>query len=103
MFQQIDANDINGFGIRRLVHMELNDLHPSPPCLAWEPYVTMIGYAAWRKRERIVKGLLRAGADPGVRWCDGKSDYEKLHSGAGTPQGELPSTFACPCGLLHGS
>ena len=74
MFKAIDENNNNPFGIRHLAYIKLDTLHPAPEYLAWEPEVTLISYAAWRQRYKIIKCLLRAGADPSVRWHGGSED-----------------------------
>mmetsp|Transcript_663 Transcript_663/g.1184 ORF Transcript_663/g.1184 Transcript_663/m.1184 type:complete len:682 (+) Transcript_663:44-2089(+) len=69
LFFAIDIKDTAGFGIRKLSTLDLDGLHEAPPCITWEPRITLIAYAAWRRRDHFVHGLLRAGADPGVRWA----------------------------------
>ena len=76
LMNAIDRKDINVFGVRTLSVFDLNVLYPMPaghtlPAshnVAFESRVTIIAYAAWRRRHDIVKHLLIAGASPTV--CD---------------------------------
>lgn len=69
LFYAIDSKDAAGFGIRKLSTLDLDILHEAPPCITWEPRITLIAYAAWRRRDHFINGLLRAGADPAARWA----------------------------------
>ena len=68
----IDHRNINLFGVRRIAGLELDALHPIPtthmrPCMnnvGFERRVTLLSYAAWRRRHDVVKHLLVAGASP---------------------------------------
>eukprot|EP00927_Polykrikos_kofoidii_P016900 TRINITY_DN17672_c0_g1_i1.p1 TRINITY_DN17672_c0_g1~~TRINITY_DN17672_c0_g1_i1.p1 ORF type:complete len:1232 (+),score=222.28 TRINITY_DN17672_c0_g1_i1:214-3909(+) len=69
LFWAIDAKDAKRFGIRSLSGIDVDGLHDAPSTLAmWEPKVTLLHYAAWRRRDHFVAALLRAGADPGARY-----------------------------------
>eukprot|EP00854_Cymbomonas_tetramitiformis_P011305 gene11305-13357_t len=76
----IDKNYSNDFGLVKLTDLQLDELL----CLdhrgwwrakSWDPLrdvgiegrQTLLSYAAWRGRAKIVYALLRAGADPSVR------------------------------------
>ena len=71
-FRAIDHKDVNAFGVRTLANFDLDTLYPMPPMhtrpgsnnAGFEPRVTILGYAAWRRRHDIVKHLLIAGAAP---------------------------------------
>jgi hypothetical protein len=75
-FASIDAKDAPRFGLVKLVELELDGLHVAParaqerggPLSSWAPTITLLAYAALRHRDGIVAALLRAGADPSVRW-----------------------------------
>eukprot|EP00873_Tetraselmis_striata_P004306 jgi/Tetstr1/424570/TSEL_015095.t1 len=67
LFHAIESGNLSGFGLRLLAGLQLDDLHPPPASLRWEPGITLVAFAAWRRRARFVRALLRAGADPSVR------------------------------------
>jgi len=50
--------------------INLDQLFPSPPGLAWVKKTTLLNYAAWRGADAITGALLRAGADASIRWDD---------------------------------
>ncbi|CAJ1444612.1 unnamed protein product, partial [Effrenium voratum] len=66
-FRAIDARDAAGFGIRKLAVLDVDGLHQAPECITWERRITLLYYAAWRKRDHFVNALLHAKADPSVR------------------------------------
>lgn len=66
-FRAIDARDAAGFGIRKLSVLDVDGLHEAPECIAWEDRITLLYYAAWRKRDHFVNALLKARANPSVR------------------------------------
>lgn len=67
LFHAIDEKDAAGFGIRRLSTLDLDGLHEAPDCIPWEPRVSLLYYAAWRRRDHFINALLRAGANPAAR------------------------------------
>ena len=71
LFRAIDQKDFNALGVRLLVELELDGLYPMPEMhtapgshneAGFERNVTLLGYAAWRRRAGAVKSLLVAGA-----------------------------------------
>ncbi|CAE6930447.1 ASB2 [Symbiodinium sp. CCMP2592] len=66
-FHAIDARDAAGFGIRKLATLDIDGLHEAPACISWERSISLIYYAAWRKRDHFVNALLHARANPSVR------------------------------------
>ena len=77
-FEAIDAKDAPRFGLVKLAALDLDVLHAAPvraqepggALTAWAPAITLLGYAALRRTDGIVAALLRAGADPSVRWTN---------------------------------
>ena len=73
-FKAIDHRDLNAFGVRALVEIDLNVLdtfpshHTGPQThnVGFEKRVTILSYAAWRRRAHLIKQLLVAGASPTV-------------------------------------
>ncbi|CAK9081711.1 unnamed protein product [Durusdinium trenchii] len=63
----IDARDAAGFGIRKLSLLDVDSLHEAPECITWEHRISLLYYAAWRKRDHFVSALLHARANPSVR------------------------------------
>ena len=69
-FGAIDAKDAPRFGLVKLAALELDALHAAParahergrPLSTWAPTITLLAYAALRRRDGIVAALLRAGA-----------------------------------------
>ena len=69
-FRAVDHRDTNAFGVRSLYVLDLDCLFPLPSkhvaagsCnVGFENYVTILAYAAWRRRHSAVKALLIAGA-----------------------------------------
>lgn len=76
LFAAIDAKDAPRFGLVKLAALELDALHAAPAraherggsLTTWAPTITLIAYAALRRRGGIAAALLRAGADPSIRW-----------------------------------
>lgn len=71
-FFAIDEKDVIPFGIRRIMHVDVNRLYTPRPTghlrgVPMDPEITLLAYAAWRRRDVIAKLLLRAGADPTIR------------------------------------
>ncbi|CAK9103138.1 Ankyrin repeat and SOCS box protein 2 (ASB-2) [Durusdinium trenchii] len=66
-FRAIDARDAAGFGIRKLSLLDVDSLHEAPECITWEHRISLLYYAAWRKRDHFVSALLHARANPSVR------------------------------------
>lgn len=71
LYRAVASRDPTAFGIRWLYEVELDCLHAVAPFQeeslpSFERRATVIGYAAWRRRQRCVKALLVAGADPTV-------------------------------------
>ena len=104
--------------------LQVDQLLPSPPGLCWESHVTLISYAAWRQRPRFVKSLLRAGADPSIRYCSScspdaepKPDSEEVsarqedvgssggspHSSQVAEDGDARGRSKAECRCCHGS
>ncbi|CAE8713381.1 unnamed protein product [Polarella glacialis] len=84
LFSAIDARDGSGFGIRKLSGLDLDGFHEAPATIPWERRITLLYYAAWRRRDHFVNGLLRAGADPSARLPgdgDGDGDCEPCVDG----------------------
>ena len=77
-FTAIDAKDAPRFGLVKLAALDLDVPHAAPArahepgaaLSAWAPAITLLGYAALRRTDGIVAALLRAGADPSVRWTN---------------------------------
>lgn len=75
-FLAIDSRDAPRFGLVKLAALALDMPHAAPAraqerggaLSAWAPAITLLGYAALRQTDGIVAALLRAGADPSVRW-----------------------------------
>ena len=71
-FKAIDHRDINVFGVRSLAPLVLDILYPMPSAhtqpgsdnVAFEKSISVLAYAAWRRRHATVKQLLIAGASP---------------------------------------
>eukprot|EP00913_Durusdinium_trenchii_P007619 g7158.t1 len=53
-FRAIDARDAAGFGIRKLSLLDVDSLHEAPECITWEHRISLLYYAAWRKRDHFV-------------------------------------------------
>jgi len=69
LFRAVDARDPNAFSLRWLHDLNLDALHRMPPMHPAEicaHRLTVLSYAAWRRRHRIVKALLVAGASASV-------------------------------------
>jgi hypothetical protein len=71
LFRAINYRDLNAFGIRNLVNLELNHLYPPPvetlvAGIDLEARLTVMSYAAWRRRHAFVKKLITAGASATV-------------------------------------
>lgn len=65
-FRAVDVRDPNAFSVRWLHGVALDALHLSP-CQSLAPkLMTILGYAVLRRRHRIVKSLLAAGASATV-------------------------------------
>ena len=72
LFRSIDHRDVNATGVRSLAPLDLDGLYPMPPIhlragsgnVGFERLVTILSYAAWRRRHGMVKQLLIAGASP---------------------------------------
>ena len=72
LFDAIDSRDFNSLGVRQLATLALDGLHPMPAVhtfpgsyneLGFERRITLLGYAAWRRRHSAVKSLLISGAN----------------------------------------
>lgn len=64
MVRAINYRDMNAFGIRNLVQLELDQLFTPQlgtlvPGVHLEPTLTLVAYAAWRRRSGFVKKVLR--------------------------------------------
>ena len=77
LFLAVDKRDMTSFGVRKLADVQLNGLQAPPPSahlatpaeaaeLMEAHTLTVLSYAAWRRRDQVVKSLLIAGADPTV-------------------------------------
>jgi hypothetical protein len=77
LFLAVDKKDMTQFGVRKLADVQLNGLQAPPPSahlatpaeaaeLMEAHTLTVLSYAAWRRRDQVVKSLLIAGADPTV-------------------------------------
>jgi hypothetical protein len=65
LFEFVDRRMACQFGILKLSCYDLNDFYPATDRgLLWEPAVTLLTYAAWRRQDGILSAILRAGADP---------------------------------------
>ena len=68
-FRAVDHKDLNAFGVRSLVEIDLDVLHPMPylhTCArthnpGFERRLTILAYVAWKRRYHILKQLLVAG------------------------------------------
>ena len=73
-FRAVDHKDLNAFGVRTLAEIDLNLLKKLPAChtgpqshnAGFESRVTIVSYAAWRRRAHLIKQLIVAGASPTV-------------------------------------
>jgi hypothetical protein len=54
--------------------LNLDELFPSPPSLLWAPRTTLLNYASFHRKDAICGALLRARADPSIRWAAGMTD-----------------------------
>ncbi|KAJ1634740.1 hypothetical protein T492DRAFT_836624 [Pavlovales sp. CCMP2436] len=75
-FDAVDRKTLARFGVRTLLEVDVDALHepPETPTLhsmPHDPTLTLISYAAWRRRDQIVRQLMRGGADPTVRYPGG--------------------------------
>lgn len=69
LFRAIDHRDVTAYGVCKLASIDLDGLHPMPSAhgtngVGFERHVTLLSYAAWRRRHDCVKHLLVAGAAP---------------------------------------
>ena len=65
LFDAVDRRMACQFGILKLSCFDLDEFYPTTARgLYWEPAVTLLTYASWRRQDGIVSAILRAGADP---------------------------------------
>ena len=74
LFRAIDHKDVTAYGVRKLAAFDLDIMYPVPASharvglnsIGFEQHVTLLSYAAWRRRHDCVKHLLVAGAAPTI-------------------------------------
>ena len=107
----IDSRDMNLFGLRNIVQYELDLLLPMPAMhtrpgsdnAGFERHLTVMSYAAWRRRHGAIKQLLIAGASPTISdraprgaLCDSPEENEALLNLLTRRHGSgVPSSTAC--------
>ena len=64
----VNRNNYSAFGLIKLSSLEIDTLLPAPGgYTSWDSCITLLGFAAWKKRGGILAALIRAGADPSIR------------------------------------
>ena len=103
LFIAVDKKDGTPFGIRKLATVQLDGLQAPPPskhlatpaeaaALMEAPTVTVLSYAAWRRRDQVVKSLLIAGADPTV--CEARPGGAQIRAEVIRALRMMPSSTA---------
>jgi hypothetical protein len=73
---------------------------PGGPLAEWAPLITLVSYAAMRGRDTIAANLLKAGANPSVRWSPNRKPCAPPSSLADEERSVATHT-ACPEARSH--
>ncbi|GAX78661.1 hypothetical protein CEUSTIGMA_g6099.t1 [Chlamydomonas eustigma] len=89
------------FGLVKLSSLDLNALicqQDDAPLLDWTPHTTLLEYACWLQQDAVCGALLKAGADPTIRYISCNHLCDDLNPGCTeqpTAIFQEPSTSTC--------